>query len=269
MFLNNLLNFLLTLVIQVTFLLVLYALLRVLLRQELGWKLIYATSCFILTFLIAAVGSPSLLHYLLRGSGNVEEHFVVRDGNSFVVLLMELSLFSAFLITFPLVVFYFWTYISASLTSYEHKALYYFLYLFFYLYGVVFFIVDQDLSLTAWDSILATEVLPVAVQVQPDLDFLFFSYRGEWVDFFVFVCVELLLFFLFYQGYFSQVWRNTTFHFGFLGFHLISIFYFFGGEGWLFDVSLLAFSFVLFELIYLQMRILFFLKLKVSTSKLN
>jgi hypothetical protein len=213
-------------------------------------------------FCVAALGASSLLQYLLQGCGTLEERFVVRDGNSFVVLLMDLSLFSGFLLVFPLIVFYLYTYISGSLTTYENLAFRRFLYLFAYLYAVILFIVDQDLSVSAWDAVLATEVLPLGVQFQPDLDFLFLSYRGEWLDFFVFVTLEFSILFSFYQGYFTKIWRQARAHYGLLFFHLFSIFYFFGGEGWLFDLSLLFFALVGFELLYFQLRVFYYLKTK-------
>lgn len=268
--LNNTLNFLLTIIFQISLAFFLYFCLRILFRQELGWKFVYATFSFLCIFLIAALGSSSLLSYLLQGFGTLEERFVVRDGNSFVVLLMELSLFWAFLLTIPLFIFYLYTYMSASLTLNESIGVRRFLCLFFYLYAVVLFIVDQDLSVSAWDAILATEVLPLGVQFQPDLDFLFLSYRGEWVDFLSFVILEATLLAIFYNGYLHTIWRQANAHFALLACHLCCVFYFFGGEGWLFDISLLCFAFVLFEMVYFQLRVFFYLKMPRTTQiKLN
>lgn len=262
---SNILNFLFVLIVQLFILCVIYLFVRLLFRQEFGWKLLYLFLSAFFTFLLGALGAASLLNYLLRDFGFLEDRFVVRDGNSFVALLMDLSLFTTFLFIFPLLIFFIYTYLSSSLTVFEREQLVSAFFIFTYLYSVVFLVVDRDLSRSAWDTVLATEALPVQLQLQPDFDFLFLSYRGEWWDFFLFVFSETILFFLFYQGYMAFIWRRAEVHFLFLIFHLLGTFYFLGGEGYTFDLVLLVFSGIFFEFLYFLLRFFFFLK----TNKLN
>jgi hypothetical protein len=257
---SNLFNFLFVLVFQIFLLCVSYLFVRLLFRQELGWKLLYFVLSSFFTFLVGASGAPSLLNYLLRDFGFLEDRFIIRDGNSFVALLMELALFSTFLFVVPLLIFFVYSYLSSSLTVFEREQFFSAVILFIYLYCVIFLVVDKDLSRSTWDTVLATEKLPLHLQLQPDLDFLFLSYRGEWSDFFIFVLMEALLFLLFYQGYMTLIWREPSVHFLLLILHLLGTFYFFCGEGFLFDVILLTVSMLFFELLYFQLRFFFFLR---------
>lgn len=257
---SSLLNFFLILIVQIFLLSVLYLFVRLLFRQELGWKFFYLVLSLFCAFCVSTFGASSLLNYLLRDFGVLEDRFIIRDGNSFVALLLDLALFSTFLFVLPLLMFYIYSYVSSSLTVFEREQLRSSGFLFLYLYAAIFWIVDRDLSRSAWDTVLATERLPLHLQLQPDIDFLFLSYRGEWVDLFFFVCLEASLFLLFYHGYFLTLWRQPQTHLILYVAHLCGTFYFFCGEGFFFDITVLLFSSLLFELLYGQLRFFFFLK---------
>src|SRR4051812_25034851 len=116
-------NFLLSLFLQLGVLLLLYGLFRLVFRQELGWKLFYALISFSITFIIGAFGGSALLTFVLRGFSALENTLVVRDGNSFVVLLMELSFFWTLLLFLPMFFLFFYSYVSAIFTKQEQLQL--------------------------------------------------------------------------------------------------------------------------------------------------
>jgi len=239
-----------------------YFFFKVLVRQELGWKILYYLFCFFSVLIVSSFGISSLLQYLFCEYEALGYSFVIRDGNSFVALLMEMAIFSAFLLTFPVGVCYLYMYLSSSLTLDERQQLNTCLIIFLYYYCLVFIIVDQDLSVSSWDVILSSGTLSTGLQLQPDLEFLFLSYRGEWMDFCICSFFEMLLFFSFYSGYYIDVWRKPQVHLLLLILHLLFTFYFFCGEGYLFDLLLLSISLFFFEILYFQLRFFLFLKMR-------
>lgn len=257
---NSFLNIFFSLLFQLILLGLIYAVLRLLFRQEFGWKLFYWGLSLLLTFVVGVTGVSSVLSCFLRGFMGQEDRFIIRDGNSFVVLLMELTLFYSSLLTIPILVIFIYSYITSSLTKIEATRVRHLFYSFIYFYPLILWIVDQDLAISTWDSVLATGVFPIALQLQPDLEFLFLSYKGEWLDFSFFVLIEAFLFFMFYEGYLLKLWRHKGFHFVFLVTHIICLFYFFGGEGFLYDSCVLLLGAFLFELLYYQLRFFYFLK---------
>lgn len=261
-FFSYILNLVFLLLLQILGVLFLYFGFRVLFKPELGWKIFYIFVSILGAIVIGSFGVSSLLQYLFRDYGVIGHFFIIRDTNAFVVLLMELVLFSTFFVTFPTIVYLLYTYIVASLTKTEKTQLDVLLLVCCYYYYLVFFIVNNDLSLSSWDVMLSSEAFSTYLQLQPDLDFLFLSFWGEWVDLWLLVCFEIGLFVIFYLGYLSWFWWQSRVHFCLLFCHLLFTFYFFCGEGYLFDFVLLLVSFIFFELLYFQLRFFFILKLR-------
>src|SRR5690242_15970993 len=117
--LSYILNLVFLLLLQILGVLFVYFGFKVLFKPELGWKIFYLCISVLSVIIIGGFGVSSLLEYLFRDYGVFGHFFVIRDSNSFVVLLMELVLFGTFLLTMPVFVYLLYTYIVTSLTKSE------------------------------------------------------------------------------------------------------------------------------------------------------
>lgn len=210
--------------------------------SDVSWRIFYLILSFIIILFVFFYFAQDMLYLLIGGMKDV---LVLRNLQEFTFLLIDVSFFFSFIyfcLLSPVTMFLYFVNILAK----NKVILLYLLISYFYFFFLIsFLILHFDLYTSSWD--IFSYWKETFFDFQPNLEYIFYTYKGEAIDIFFWSFIIYLNFIFFIFNIIPLNKINTYRLFGMVVVPLVNL-YFFGGDALITDLFVICISLFSLEL---------------------